>query len=76
MQLKQIVDITGVEAVTKTNDSTGLYGKEGSFKSCIYFTIKDINSSEVKGNSIVAKGTDAGGAVEIYETANEAMARC
>ena len=33
------------------------------------------NAKTVPGNNIVAKGTDAGGAVEIYATLEEAQAR-
>jgi len=43
--------------VTIENDPNGLLGKEGGYVSCIYFTVKDIPSASVKGNSIVEKGT-------------------
>ena len=53
-----------------------ILGKEGSYISCVYFTITKINSNEVPGDTIVEKGTDAGGAVEIYATLREAEERC
>jgi len=62
--------------VTIENDPNGLLGKEGGYVSCIYFTVKDIPSASVKGNSIVEKGTDAGGAIEVYESLEYALNRC
>ena len=35
-----------------------------------------IDASTVPGDTIVEKGTDAGGAIEVYATVEEALARC
>lgn len=75
-RLKNVSEITKVEAVTKQNDPNGLLGKKGGYTACIYFTVKSINSNSVKGNTVVDKGTDAGGAIEIYETKEYALNRC
>ena len=75
-RLSNVNGITGIQAVTEELDSDDLLGKEGGFFACIYFTVHAINSEEVPGNSIVEKGTDAGGAVEVYSTLADAEARC
>lgn len=75
-RLKSVDGITGTQAVTKNLDPDGLLGKEGGFIACIYFSSSAIEQETVPGNSIVAKGTDCGGAVEVYATVEEAEARC
>ena len=75
-RLSAVSSITGTQAVTEELDPDDLLGKEGSFSDCIYFTITSIDSDTVPGNNIVEKGTDAGGAVEVYATLEEAEARC
>ena len=75
-RLKSVPDITETAAVTPNNDPNGLLNKEGGYTSCIYFTIKEIDSTKVKGTGVVGKGTDAGGAVEIYATLEDALNRC
>ena len=68
--------ITGTEMVTKDHDPDELLGKEGSYTDCVYFTLKLIDPSEVEGKTIVDKGTDAGGAVEVYSNMEDAKNRC
>ena len=75
-RLRSISDLTGMEAVTKANDPNGLLGKDGGYTSCVYFTVKGIDPKDIPGESIVDMGTDAGGAVEIYDTRENALNRC
>ena len=76
-RLKTINLINGIESVTKDNDPNGLLGKDdGGYKDCIYFSLSNIKQSEVDGDSIVDKGTDCGGAIEIFKTKEDAEARC
>ena len=75
-RLSDVKSITGKQAVTETNDPNGLLGKDNGYTSCIYFGVNYINSTEVKGANIVAKGTDAGGAIEVYSTLEAALNRC
>jgi hypothetical protein len=75
-KLSSVNGVTGVEKVTSSNNPDGLLGKEGAYKDCLYFTIDSIEASSVSGDSIVDKGTDAGGAVEIYDTLEYALNRC
>jgi hypothetical protein len=75
-RLKLVEGITGTQAVTKDNNPDGLLGKEGGYSACIYFTVDKIDAETIKGNDIVGKGTDAGGAIEIYSSLADAEARC
>lgn len=75
-RLKNVESIKKVEAVTKSKDPNGLLGKNGGYTGCIYFSVKDIDASKIKGKSIIDKGTDVGGAIEIYENLEYALNRC
>ena len=74
-RLSVIKEISGTQAVTTEQNPDGLLGKEGGYIACIYFTTPAAIPEEVPGDSIVEKGTDAGGAVEIYATFEDAEAR-
>ena len=75
-RLRKIDSIEGLMAVSENNDPNNLLGKEGGYISCTYFTAKSIDSSKIKGISIVDKGTDAGGAIEVYSDLATAKTRC
>ena len=75
-RLSDVSGITGSQSVTESDDPNALLGKEGGYAACVYFTVSSIDPDEIPGTGIVAKGTDAGGAVEIYNTLEEAQARC
>lgn len=74
-RLSGVESVTGMQAVTEDLNPDGLLDKEGGYSDCIYFTVAAAIPDEVPGDSIVAKGTDAGGAVEIYTTLADAEAR-
>lgn len=74
-RLSRVEAIAGTQAVTEEKNPDGLLGKENGYSDCIYFTVAAAIPDEVPGDSIVAKGTDAGGAVEIYTTLADAEAR-
>lgn len=76
MRLNAVKGIKGKQAVTAENDPNGLLGKKGGYISCVYFTVNNIDSDSVPGDDIVAKGTDAGGAIEVYPTLEAAKNRC
>lgn len=75
-RLSNVSNIVSTAAVTKDNDPNGLLGKDGGYTSCIYFTLKEIDSNTVEGDGVIGKGTDAGGAVEVYATLEDALNRC
>ena len=75
-RLGSVAGITGTQAVTEDLDPDNLLGKDGSYSSCVYFTFSRINPEDIPGDTIVDKGTDAGGAIEVYRTLEDAEARC
>ena len=75
-RLSHISSISETQAVTEDLDPDHLLGREGGYSACIYFTVTSIDASTVPGDTVVEKGTDAGGAIEVYATMEEAKARC
>lgn len=75
-RLGEISYITKAEAVTKDHDPNGLLGKEGGYVACIYFAVGGIDARSIPGDNIIDKGTDAGGAIEIYDSGEYALNRC
>ena len=74
-RLSGVEGITGCQQVTEDQNPDGLLGKEGGYSACVYFSHKTITQSEIPGSNIVERGTDAGGAVEVYPTLADAQAR-
>ena len=52
-----------------------MYKRQGGYTAQIYFSYKLIDQSTVDGNSIIDKGTDCGGSIEVYKTAKDANKR-
>lgn len=75
-RLETVSKIKDVEAVSEDNDPNMMLGKDGGYTACLYFTINDIDSNSVEGDTIVDKGTDVGGAIEVYKSVKDAEARC
>ncbi|MCT0027915.1 EbhA [Lactococcus lactis] len=73
-KLKSLPTVTGVQAVTETNDPNGSLNKPGGYTSAIYFTDSAVQD-QIDGSDIVAKGTDAGGQIEVYKSSEEAQKR-
>ncbi len=73
-KLKSIPTITGVEAVTESNDPNGSLNKPGGYTSAIYFTDSEVQD-QIDGSDIIAKGTDAGGQIEVYKSPEESQKR-
>ena len=73
--LKNMPNITGVEAVTEYNDPNGQLGKDGGYVACVYFSVDVIEQSRISGITLVDKGTSAGGCVEVYANSNDAEKR-
>ena len=73
-RLKEVDTVTGVQSVTEANDPNGNLNKQGGYTASIYFTDSQVTEA-VEGADIVAKGTDAGGNIEVYKTAEEAQVR-
>lgn len=76
-RLSRIQLIKNITRVTEKNDINEMFGKEGGYVSCLYFEL-DFSQQEwyeqVKDEQLMY--TDAGGAIEIYETVEDAEERC
>ncbi|MFR4032361.1 MAG: hypothetical protein ACLTZN_00440 [Streptococcus sp.] len=57
----------------KIDPNQGL-NKQGSYTAAVYFADNEV-TNPVPGADLVAKGTDAGGCVEVYKTAEDAKKR-
>lgn len=75
-RLKTVGQIKDIETVTEKNNPDGLLNKDGGYIACLYFTVDSVDQNRLVGKSVIEKGTDAGGAIEIYENLKDAEARC
>lgn len=76
-KLATIDEIVNSEAVTEDNDPNGKLNKPGGYTATVYFESSNVNQSEVYSddNSLISKGTDAGGAIEVYANEEDAKKR-
>jgi len=76
-RIQAVEGVTGVSAVTEENDPNGKLGKQGGYTAQVFFTYNLVNQSELsyKGDSIIEKGTDGGGSIEVYSTVEDAEKR-
>lgn len=78
-RLAGLPNITTAEAVTEENDPNGNLHKDGGYASAVYFSSDLVDASQLYAQpgytGIPAVGTDAGGCVEVYATAEDAEAR-
>ena len=74
-RLKRIPNISGYQAVTEDHDPNGNLNKQGGYTSTVYFSTPLIDQSNVYGNDIVDKGTECGGAIEVYASEEDAEKR-
>lgn len=73
-------DVADARAVTEDQDLNGNLHKAGGCTSTIYFESKTVNQSDVYvsgeyADVLIDKGTDAGGAIEVYENVEDAEKR-
>lgn len=73
--LKTVPGITAVEAVTEYSDQNNLLNKAGGYYSCVYFSYKLIDQSQIVGSTLIKKGTAAGGCIEAFYTKEDANKR-
>lgn len=74
-RLKGIPNISGYQTVTEDHDPNGNLNKQGGYTSTVYFSTPLIDQSSVYGNDIVDKGTECGGAIEVYASEEDAEKR-
>lgn len=73
--LRKVPSIIDVSAVTEETDPMNNINKAGWYTAHVYFSSCDVDQSEVYGDSLIDKGTDAGGSIEVYKTVEEAEKR-
>lgn len=74
-RLQGIEGIGDISAVTEDNDPNGQLGKSGGYTATVYFTSPLVDQSDVIGNTVIEKGTDGGGAIEVYANVDDANKR-
>lgn len=73
--LEKVEHVVDISAVTEDNDPNGQLGKAGGYTATVYFSSDWVNQSDVYGDTIIDKGTDAGGTVEVYANVEDAETR-
>ncbi|MGM9646399.1 MAG: hypothetical protein ACI3XS_06900 [Eubacteriales bacterium] len=73
--LKKVPCIDEIKAVTEDNDPNGQLNKDGGYTAQIYFSYELVNQDDVYGDTLIDKGTSAGGSIEVYKTKEEANKR-
>ena len=73
--LEKIEGITGYSAATEEHDVNGNLHKQGGPTSAVVFEYDKVDQSQTYGADLIEKGTDAGGQIEVYETAEIAQNR-
>lgn len=73
--LKSVPNVVDISAVTEDNDPNGNLNKSGGYTAQVYFSSDLVDQSMVLGNSVIEKGTDCGGSIEVYNSPEEALKR-
>lgn len=73
--LGKVAGIVDIAAATEDNDPNGQLHKAGGYTAAVYFSHQNVDQSRVFGDSLIDKGTDAGGQVEVYATPEDAAKR-
>ena len=73
--LKKVNGIMDIEAVTEQNDPNKQLNKAGGYTSQVYFSSNLIDQNSIEGNTVIDKGTDCGGSIEVYKTSEDAHKR-
>lgn len=73
--LEKVPGIFEIEAVTEENDPNGLLNKAGGYVACVYFSYVLVDEDELYGDSLIDRGTDAGGCIEVYADKKDAKKR-
>lgn len=73
-------EVVDARAVTEDQDPNGNLHKSGGYTSTVYFESKNVNQSDIYvsgeyADVLIDKGTDAGGAIEVYENVEDAEKR-
>lgn len=73
-----LYDVPGIQeviAVTESTDPNNLLNKPGGYYASVYFSYSLVDQRELNGNTIIQKGVNVGGCVEVYQNKNDAEKR-
>ena len=73
--ISQVPGVIAVAAATEDTDDNNLLGKAGSYYARIVFSYELVGNSSAQGASLVSKGTDCGGSIEVFNTVEDAEKR-
>lgn len=73
--LKKAPNVIDISAVTEDNDPNGHLNKAGGYTAQVYFSSDLINQDEIDSITVIDKGTDCGGSIEVYSTVKDANSR-
>ena len=73
--LTKIPNVIDISAVTEDNDPNGHLNKAGGYTAQVYFSSDLINQDEIAGSTVIEKGTDCGGSIDVYSTVEDANSR-
>ena len=74
-RLGKVENVANIAPVTEEHDPNGHLNKDGGYTSTVYFSSPLLKTENLKGDALIDKGTDAGGAIEVYKTPEEAENR-
>lgn len=73
--MARVPGVIAVAAATEETDTNNLLGKAGSYYARIVFSYELVGNSSAQGANLVAQGTDCGGSIEVFNTAEDAEKR-
>ena len=73
--LKKVNAIKDISSVTEDNDPNGKLNKPGGYTAQVYFSCKWVDQSDFSEKTIIDKGTDCGGSIEVYSSIEDAEKR-
>ncbi len=73
--LQKVPNVIDISAVTEDNDPNGKLNKVGGYTAHVYFSSDLVDQNEVIGDTVIERGTDGGGSIEVYATVDYANAR-
>lgn len=73
--LRNVPNVIDISAATEDNDPNGHLNKAGGYTAQVFFSSDLINQDEISGSTVIEKGTDCGGSIEVYSTAGDAKNR-
>lgn len=73
--LSKVPNIVDISAATEDNDPNGNLNKAGGYTAHVFFSSDLIDQSSIWGSSVIEKGTDCGGSIEVYTTVEAAELR-